>query len=236
MSQNGQNADKNKDNRNRITEYMWHSDSEDPLRLVQCQDFPNFKIPFHLEIHSNAVFLIDFHSHLSNNEVIGFLGGEWDPKRMVIRVIRAYPCKALDVGQDDKNVEIEPTSLVTVTKEIKNDGLRVVGWYHSHTTFQPDPSQRDIENQNNYQVLFRDEETKTEPFIGVIDAAYDIRLPTCSSVFNFFWIMNKSIPMKLLFSPHFNERLTAYDYKAMKKPTEPILMRFGDSIQRKRNL
>lgn len=27
-----------------------------------------------------------------------------------------------------------------------------MGWYHSHPTFQPEPSLIDIENQYNYQV------------------------------------------------------------------------------------
>jgi len=30
--------------------------------------------------------------------------------------------------------------------------LDVVGWYHSHPTFRPNPSIRDIENQYQYQV------------------------------------------------------------------------------------
>lgn len=29
---------------------------------------------------------------------------------------------------------------------------QVVGWYHSHPTFTPEPSLVDIENQRNYQV------------------------------------------------------------------------------------
>jgi len=31
--------------------------------------------------------------------------------------------------------------------------LDVVGWYHSHPTFEPNPSIRDIENQGQYQVI-----------------------------------------------------------------------------------
>ena len=32
--------------------------------------------------------------------------------------------------------------------------MQVVGWYHSHPTFSPTPSQRDIETQSYYQNMF----------------------------------------------------------------------------------
>lgn len=32
----------------------------------------------------------------------------------------------------------------------------MVGWYHSHPVFLAQPSLRDIENQINYQRMFRD--------------------------------------------------------------------------------
>ena len=35
--------------------------------------------------------------------------------------------------------------------------MQVVGWYHSHPTFKPDPSVTDIMNQESYQRLMRDE-------------------------------------------------------------------------------
>jgi len=35
---------------------------------------------------------------------------------------------------------------------IAKNNMQVVGWYHSHPTFHPDPSLIDIENQYNYQV------------------------------------------------------------------------------------
>ena len=34
----------------------------------------------------------------------------------------------------------------------RRQGYLTVGWYHSHPTFVPDPSVRDIENQSVYQV------------------------------------------------------------------------------------
>ena len=50
--------------------------------------------------------------------------------------------------------------------------------YHSHPIFAPKPSQKDSENQRNYQALFRCEKTRLEPFIGAIVGPYDMQLPT----------------------------------------------------------
>ncbi|KAK9763338.1 hypothetical protein K7432_010073 [Basidiobolus ranarum] len=65
--------------------------------------------------------------------------------------------------------------------------MQVVGWYHSHPTFAPDPSLVDMENQRNYQHLFRHEGSEDEPFVGAIVGPYDPRLPGSSSVINWFY-------------------------------------------------
>ena len=50
--------------------------------------------------------------------------------------------------------------------------------YHSHPIFAPKPSQKDNENQRNYQALFRCDKTRLEPFVGAIVGPYDLQLPT----------------------------------------------------------
>lgn len=47
---------------------------------------------------------------------------------------------------------MEPESELEARVEFANLGVEAVGWYHSHPTFAPCPSKRDIENQFNYQV------------------------------------------------------------------------------------
>lgn len=89
------------------------------------------------------------------------------------------------------NVEIDPVSELAVAEKITSRNIRIVGWYHSHPLFQPDPSVRDIQMQRNYQALFRDTTYGAEPFIGAIAATYDTRLPTEDTVYNWFWIRNK---------------------------------------------
>ena len=48
--------------------------------------------------------------------------------------------------------------------------------YHSHPIFAPKPSQKDAENQRNYQALFRCEASSLEPFLGAIVGPYDVQM------------------------------------------------------------
>lgn len=47
---------------------------------------------------------------------------------------------------------MDPLSQVKARDLLDSMNMQLVGWYHSHPTFPPNPSLRDIENQSNYQV------------------------------------------------------------------------------------
>ncbi|KAJ2842181.1 hypothetical protein IWW36_006001, partial [Coemansia brasiliensis] len=111
----------------------------------------------------------------------------------VLTVTRAFPCRALETDDAHTNVEMDPDSELDVRHQITEAGLRVVGWYHSHPTFRPDPSIIDIENQTAYQSLFRDNESSEEPFVGAIVGPYDPKLPGPVSVFNWFYVGRSAI-------------------------------------------
>ena len=66
--------------------------------------------------------------------------------------------------------------------------MQVVGWYHSHPVFAPQPSIRDVQNQANYQYLFHDASVNLMPFIGVIVSPYDTRLSSSSSSMTMFYV------------------------------------------------
>lgn len=53
------------------------------------------------------------HAHLHKNEIIGFLGGTWDPERKRLCVSRALPARQLEADGTDGSVEVEldPESL-----------------------------------------------------------------------------------------------------------------------------
>ena len=63
---------------------------------------------------------------------------------------------------------MDPISELEVRSKIQKDHLVVVGWYHSHPIFEPDPSLIDVEYQSNYQLLFSDESLRIDPFVGLI--------------------------------------------------------------------
>ncbi|KAF9350764.1 hypothetical protein BGX34_001005 [Mortierella sp. NVP85] len=182
----------------------------DPLTMVKCEPFcgqPNSGVlgcqPFGIKVQSNVLLGMDFHAHLMTTEVIGFLAGEWNASTKVIHIKAIFPCRSLQTGQNHVNVEMDPTSEFEVRQEIEKRNMRIVGWYHSHPTFTPDPSMVDIENQTSYQSLFKDEAMNEEPFVGAIVGPYDERLPGMSSVINWFYIsqspQERGHPKRLLY-------------------------------------
>ena len=83
-------------------------------------------------------------------------------------------------------MELDPVAELTVREIISDLGLIVVGWYHSHPKFQPDPSVTDINNQQQYQNLMKDEVSGIEPFVGLIVSTYDLKLPSLESHHQWF--------------------------------------------------
>lgn len=212
--------------------------------MVKCEPFigkpgsgTTGSQPFELSVNSNVLLMMDFHAHLMTTEIIGFLAGEWDKetkcmlykftkKKLIfelalligIKVRAAFPCRSLETGQNDVNVEMDPTSAIETRQLIEDHNMKVVGWYHSHPTFVPDPSLVDIENQHNYQLLCRDNHDDTsnsvalEPFVGAIVGPYDPALPASASVINWFHVCNtntdRPVPKRLIYALQDDENIT----------------------------
>ncbi|KAI8968245.1 hypothetical protein BDF20DRAFT_895213 [Mycotypha africana] len=148
----------------------------DPFTLIPTQNYhEKAPAPFEVEMISDALLVMDFHSHLAHTEIIGLLGGKFIQRGTihVLQVLSVFPCQSTSTGIQ---CEMDPASEMRAREVFTEKGLNVVGWYHSHPTFEPHPSIRDIENQTSYQTLFRDEKTGDEPFIGVIVTPYDPNL------------------------------------------------------------
>ncbi|KAI9496157.1 hypothetical protein BDB00DRAFT_869791 [Zychaea mexicana] len=195
--------------------YSQLNKDDDPLTMIKCEPFngkPGSNMsgcqPFELQVHSNVLLEMDFHAHLMTTEIIGFLAGEWDKVQKKMCIKEAFPCRSLNTGQNDVNVEMDPTSAIETRQLIEEKNMTVVGWYHSHPTFIPDPSIVDLENQRNYQVLCREKcnqepEKSIEPFVGAIVGPYDPRLPGSASVINWFYVGDsnddRKIPKRLIY-------------------------------------
>ena len=73
-------------------------------------------------------------------------------------------------SQRELTVEMDPVSEVCARERLNQVGRRIVGWYHSHPVFAPDPSVRDLENQQNLQGLHRDDAAGTDRIDVTIEA------------------------------------------------------------------
>lgn len=167
--------------------------TSESLQLVKPQAFMGLPgsgaplaQPFTVDMSSWALLAMDFHAHLSSYEVIGLLGGTWNPDTRQLVVIEAYACRRAEGSDAATSVELDPAAQVEVQHLMEQKGQKCVGWYHSHPVFEPSPSQKDMDNQRNYQALFRCEKTKLEPFLGIIVGPYDVNMPHPLSVITAF--------------------------------------------------
>ncbi|KAM3850865.1 MPN domain-containing protein [Vipera latastei] len=96
------NADHSKrlDCQNRIPVRYCNLGSRDSVRnphtLVEVTSFAalNKFQPFNVAISSNVLLLVDFHSHLTRSEVVGYLAGQWNINSQLLTVLRAFPCRS----------------------------------------------------------------------------------------------------------------------------------------------
>ncbi|KAJ1821391.1 hypothetical protein LPJ60_002636 [Coemansia sp. RSA 2675] len=135
------------------------------FRLVPCRAFGEGLLPFRVEVSAAALALMDLHAHLMDTEVIGLLGGTYDAGEGVVRVEVAFPCNSTSTTTE---CEMDPASEVDARRVFSLQDRHVVGWFHSHPTFDAMPSVRDIHNQHAYQALCRRAADSVEPFVGFI--------------------------------------------------------------------
>ncbi|KAM5161007.1 deubiquitinase MYSM1 isoform 3-T5 [Callospermophilus lateralis] len=124
--------------------------SFDPFQLIPCNFFSEEKQePFQVKVASEALLIMDLHAHVSMAEVIGLLGGRYSEVDKIVEVCAAEPCNSLSTGLQ---CEMDPVSQTQASETLAVRGYSVIGWYHSHPAFDPNPSLRDIDTQAKYQV------------------------------------------------------------------------------------
>ncbi|CRL01029.1 CLUMA_CG014499, isoform A [Clunio marinus] len=144
---------------------------QDINMLVEAVPFSNIGRvqPFLVNITSSATLLIDFHSHLTTNEVCGYLGGTWDFNTHNLNITHTFPL--LNTRFDrEKSAECE----YEIQKAMLDKNIQLVGWYHSHPRFSAHPTLRDCDKQMDYQIKLRGtSDTTYTPCVGFIFASYD---------------------------------------------------------------
>lgn len=133
------------------------------FKLVRCLEHdPDTPAPFSVVMHAHAVITLDLHAHTSLAEVMGLLGGYYDPAAKTLYVTVAVPTQAVSSGVE---CDMCPVSQSAACTAIHEGGVQVVGWYHSHPTFPPNPSVQDIDTQGQMQHWFARQDA---PFLGII--------------------------------------------------------------------
>ncbi|KAF4021745.1 hypothetical protein G4228_013700 [Cervus hanglu yarkandensis] len=130
-----------------------------------------FEEPFQVKVASEALLIMDLHAHVSMAEVIGLLGGRYSEADKIVEVCAAEPCNSLSTGLQ---CEMDPVSQTQASETLAVRGYSVIGWYHSHPAFDPNPSLRDIDTQAKYQSYFSRGGAK---FIGMIVSPYNRNNP-----------------------------------------------------------
>ncbi|XP_064791603.1 histone H2A deubiquitinase MYSM1-like [Oncorhynchus masou masou] len=145
----------------------------DPFQLIPCRVFGKERQePFQVIVCAEALLIMDMHAHVSMGEVIGLLGGSYSEEDNVLKIVAAEPCNSVSTGLQ---CEMDPLSQTQACELLSSLGLAVVGWYHSHPTFHPNPSIRDIHTQDQFQSYFS---RGGAPFIGMIVSPFDPANPS----------------------------------------------------------
>lgn len=147
--------------------------SFDPFQLIPCRSFgEDVQEPFQVIVCAETLLIMDMHAHVSRGEVIGLLGGTFDEEEKALKICAAEPCNSVSTGLQ---CEMDPVSQTQACDVLSFLGLSVVGWYHSHPSFHPNPSVRDINTQDQFQGYFS---RGGAPFIGMIVSPYDPANPS----------------------------------------------------------
>lgn len=144
---------------------------QDTNMLVEAVTFQSIGRvqPFLINVASSVTLLVDFHCHLTTSEVCGYLGGTWDFNTHHLNITHTFPLLNSRFDRE-KSSDCE----YEIQKEMLEKNVQLVGWYHSHPQFSPQPTLRDCDKQMDYQIKLRGTSDSTyTPCIGLIFSSYD---------------------------------------------------------------
>lgn len=129
--------------------------------LFTCKLLPN-SYRYKVKLDLATLLLIDFHAHCSLSEVMGLIAGTWIENIGTYYISHYEPCRNL--ASSSTHCDMCPVSQARSAEKIHNSGLDLLGWFHSHPTFAPEPSQQDLDTQ----VELQDWIGQGKPCIGII--------------------------------------------------------------------
>lgn len=158
------------------------------VKLIYCRPFPEddpvrqttndlclflkkifFQQKYNVNIDLSTLILMDLHSHMSLTEVMGLVGGIWNPQKKTLIILHYEPCR--NVASSTIHCDMCPISQAKAADIIHNKGLSILGWFHSHPTFAPEPSQQDLDTQVSVQQWIGND----KPCIGIILSPFSLQ-------------------------------------------------------------
>jgi proteasome lid subunit RPN8/RPN11 len=128
-------------------------------QLLECAVFGQLGIkqPYKITFCKSAILLMNYHCQMrASEEVVGYLAGDYHQEDNVMSIKVCFPCRCV-LSDAEKGQECEEK----IQREIHQQGLLVVGWYHSHPDFEPRPTYQDVVLQKKYQntvkTVYKDE-------------------------------------------------------------------------------
>ncbi len=77
---------------------------------------------------TQAMVTMEVHAHLSSCEVIGLLGGTWDPCARALCVTEAHPCRRAAGSDARTSVELDAEAEVEARARMDEARQTCVGW------------------------------------------------------------------------------------------------------------
>lgn len=132
-----------------------------PTYLIHCKPF-SCDYKYKVKLHLSTLLLMDFHAHSAVSEVMGLIGGTWSQSTKLLSITHYEPCKNL--ASSTTHCDMCPVSQAESAERIHDMELNLLGWFHSHPMFAPEPSQQDLDTQKGLQKWIGNE----KPCVGII--------------------------------------------------------------------
>jgi len=142
--------------------------------------------PFTVSVSTSAMLILDLHSHLSDEEVCGYLAGQWDPNSHNLAITNTFPCLLDPKEAGTKAAQKLETDIY---EDLYGKHLNLVGWYHSNPKGPAAPSAKDCFDQLDFQIkLLGQSDSTYTPCVGLICAPYQKDAKTSESSIVVYWI------------------------------------------------
>ncbi|XP_030761687.1 histone H2A deubiquitinase MYSM1-like [Sitophilus oryzae] len=188
------------------------------IRLIYCRPFTvDNPQKFGVKIRLSTLLLMDFHAHTYLTEVMGLVGGSWDSQGKILTISCYEPCK--NIASSSTHCDMCPISQARAAESIHNANLDILGWFHSHPTFAPEPSQQDLDTQQMVQQWIG----HSKPCIGVILSPFSSNGALISSPFRCLVVGKK---------PNFEDQLVPFRLKVSVIPDEFNKTEFFNKMKR----